>query len=100
MLNTESYVNASEKAYSLLNSLHSLPQKRVKGIKSVLKILASINGNTSIGICDDRIMDCINSLVEMTFVISYEPRMKVQKALQYLWEVHYEYLRVYKNSGY
>lgn len=100
MLETENYLKVAENSINILRNVSGLPQKKEKTIEGVIRNLTSIKKDTSVGRCDDIIMDSVNDLVELTFVIGYEPRMKVQKALQPMWDIHHEYLREYMGSGF
>ena len=61
--------------------------------KNVIQALSGVTPEMNLSKAEDITMDSINSLVELTFLIPYESRMKIQMGLESLWEVHFKYLK-------
>lgn len=89
----EDYLKAIKISFQYFSKVDIPNHKNAQRFNTVISKLSSIKETSQLSKAEDVVMDSINTLVEMTFQIPYEPRLKVQMGLQSLWEIHFRYLK-------
>lgn len=92
-MKTEDYLKAIKISFTYFDKASVTSKKNSQKFINIMNRLRSIDKDFSISKAEDIVMDSINELVEMTFQIPYEPRLKIQMGLQSLWEIHFRYLK-------
>lgn len=84
-MKAETYVKYISYALKYLKGCEIKNPKYSLRFKKVIQALSGVTPETKLSKAEDITMDSINSLVELTFLIPYESRMKIQMGLESLW---------------